>query len=93
MSSGRTVNVRANSSDDLAPSATYYIRGTHILEGNIDFAANLTLRVIRNADAARLGNALKPRRNVDAIAKNITVIDDDVADMDADAKFYQLILR
>jgi hypothetical protein len=65
---------------------------TQILEGNIDFAANLAIRVIGNADAARLGNPLKPRRNVDAIAKNIIVIDDDVADVDADAKFYPLIL-
>ena len=66
---------------------------THILEGDIDLAANLALCVIGNADAARLGNPFKPRCNVDTIAEDIIVIDDDVADMDADAKVDLLILR
>jgi len=41
----------------------------------------------------RLGNALQPRGNVDAIAKDIVVVDDDVADVNAYAKFDPYILR
>ncbi len=35
----------------------------------------------------------EPRGDVDAVAENIVVVDDDVADMDADAEFDPLILR
>ena len=45
------------------------------------------MRVIGDADAAGLRNSFKPRRDVDAVAKDIVVVDDDVADMDADPKF------
>ncbi len=43
--------------------------------------------VIRDADAAWLRDALKAGGDVDAIAENIIVVDDDVADMNANAKF------
>src|SRR4029453_4771478 len=39
-----------------------------------------------DTDATRLGQRLQPRRDVDAVAKNVIPIDDDVADVDADAK-------
>ena len=48
---------------------------------------------VRNADAARLGNALKPRRDIDAIAKDIVAIDDDVAHIDTDAELDLLVRR
>ena len=35
-------------------------------------------------DTARLGDAFDPRRDVDAVAKDILAFDDDVADIDAD---------
>ena len=38
-------------------------------------------------------DAFKARRNVDAVAENIVVVDDDVADVNADAKFDPGILR
>lgn len=56
-----------------------------IVVGHIDLAANLPVGVIRDANAAGIGNALQPRRDIDAVAEDIAVIDDDVADMDADA--------
>ncbi len=58
-----------------------------VLESDIDLAANLPVGVIGNADAAWLGDSLKPRCDVDTIAKNIVVVDDDVADVNANAKF------
>jgi hypothetical protein len=39
-----------------------------------------------DADLAGLGERLEPRRDVDAIAKNVIVLDDHVANVDADAK-------
>jgi hypothetical protein len=47
----------------------------------------LPLSVIGYANAARLRDALKPRSDVDTVAEDIAVIDDDITDMDADAKF------
>ena len=39
-----------------------------------------------DADLAGLGERLEPRRDVDAVAKDVLVLDDHVADIDADAK-------
>ena len=43
----------------------------HIRELDPDFAENLIVSRRRDADAARFGDALKPRRNIDAVAKNV----------------------
>ena len=48
--------------------------------------------VVGDADAAGVGDPLQPRGDIDAVAENIVVIDDDVADMDADAEFDPLRL-
>ena len=45
-------------------------------------ALHLSPDVLGNRDAAGLGDALDPRRDVDAIAKDIFAVDDDVADID-----------
>ena len=37
-------------------------------------------------DAAGLGDALDPRRDVDAVAEDVVALDDDVADIDPDPK-------
>ena len=49
--------------------------------------------VVGDADAARLSNSFQPRRDVDAVAKDIIFIDDDVADVNADAEFDPKFLR
>src|SRR5205085_1659018 len=46
-----------------------------------------TLRVIRDAHAARLCDTFKSGRNVSAIAENVVVVKNDVADVNADAEF------
>jgi hypothetical protein len=46
--------------------------------------AHLAERVFRDADAAGLGNAFQPRGDVDAIAVDVAVFDDDVAKVDTD---------
>ena len=45
------------------------------------------MRIIGDADAAWLGNSLKARCDVNTIAENIVVVDDDIADVNTDAKF------
>jgi len=59
----------------------------------VDLAANLALRVVREADAAGLCNPFKADGDIDAVAKYIVLIDDDVAEVNADAKFDPLDLR
>src|ERR1700687_3198843 len=45
------------------------------------------MSIIGNADAAWLSDSLKACGDVDTIAENIVVVDDDVADVNTDAKF------
>ena len=49
--------------------------------------------IIGDADAAGFRDPLQTRGDVDAIAKNIVLIDDDIADVYADTKFNPNILR
>jgi hypothetical protein len=55
---------------------------SQIVVDNIDLAANLPVGVIRDADATGFRDPLKARCNIDAIAKDIVVVDDDIADVD-----------
>jgi hypothetical protein len=43
--------------------------------------------VIGHTDPARLSDAFEAGSNVDPIPKNIIVVDNDIADVNADAKF------
>ena len=49
-----------------------------------DFARNLPPSVLGNRDSARLGDAFDPRR--DAVAKDVSALDDDIANVEADPK-------
>ena len=42
---------------------------------------------MRDGDAAGPGDAFEPRGDVDAVAEDVVVLDDDVAEIDADAEF------
>ena len=46
-------------------------------------ALHLPPSVLGNRDAAGFGDALDPRRDVDAVTKDVLALDDDVADIDA----------
>ncbi len=46
--------------------------------------------VLGNRDATRFGDAFNPRRHIDAVAKNILAIDDDVANVDANPELYRI---
>src|SRR5438128_546460 len=57
-----------------------------VLEGEVEAASRILLDASRNADAARISQAFEAGRNVDAVAKDVAVLDDDVANVDADAE-------
>jgi hypothetical protein len=83
----------------LNPPSSHWL--CNILEGlrpkvvacNFDLTPDLPIGVIRQANAARLGNAFKACGDIDAVAENVVVIKNDVTDMDTDAEFDPLILR
>ena len=45
------------------------------------------MRIVRDANRARQRNALEPRSDIDAVTEHVVVVEDDVADMNADAEF------
>jgi hypothetical protein len=65
----------------------------HIFESNVHLAADLSMSIIGNADATGLCNSLKAGSDIDAVTKNITVIENDVTDVNADAELNFDVLR
>ena len=64
-----------------------------ILEVEIQLVAYLIVHGAAQADPARIGQALEPCGQVHAVAIDVVALDDDVADVDADAKHYLLVFR
>jgi hypothetical protein len=59
----------------------------HVLERDVDLVAHLVAHNATDTDSARFSQCFEARREVDAIAEDIVLVDDDVAEVDADAKF------
>ena len=53
-------------------------------ELDFDTPAHVVVRRTRDGDASGLGDALEPRRDIDAVAKHVVPVDQDVAEMNAD---------
>jgi hypothetical protein len=64
-----------------------------VLEVYIELAAHLSVSIVRDANAARLGYSFKARSNIHTVPEYIVFLDDNVADMDANAEFNALVLR
>src|SRR5215831_3812053 len=62
-------------------------------KGEVEPACGILLHPRRDADPAGLGQAFEACRDVDAIAKDVAVLDDDVTDVDADAKLDAVVGR
>jgi hypothetical protein len=62
-----------------------------IVEAQRQLVADLAVRRGRNANRAGLGKRLQPGRDVDPVAEQIDAIDDDVADMHANAQLHRLV--
>jgi hypothetical protein len=81
---------RPRSSDAVDPHEPGDVLETlfaQILEGEVEPAGGVLLHPRRDADAAGVSQPFEPRGDIDPIAENVAVLDDDVADIDADAKF------
>jgi hypothetical protein len=63
-----------------------------ISEGERELVSDLIIRRARDAQAPRLAESLQAGGNVDAIAENVAVVDDDIAYIDTDAKNDALVL-
>jgi hypothetical protein len=64
----------------------------HVLEAEVELAGDLVVDRRRDEDAAGLGDALQPRGDVDAVAQQVVALDDDFAQVDADAEVHPLRL-
>jgi hypothetical protein len=50
----------------------------HIVEGDINLAANLSICVFGDADPAWFSDPFKPHRNIDPVTKDIVLFDNDI---------------
>ena len=66
---------------------------SHVIENDIDLAAYLPLRVVGDANASGFRDPFEPRGDVDAIAKYVVVVENDVADVNANPEFDPFVLR
>src|SRR5262249_2362743 len=57
-----------------------------VFEDEVELARGILLHPRRNADPARLGQGFETCRDIDPVAKDVSVLDDDVAHVDADAE-------
>ena len=64
-----------------------------VAKSEVEFAGSILLHARRDADAAWLGQAFKAGRDVDPVTEDVTVLDDDVALMDADPQFDAAVRR
>jgi len=64
-----------------------------VLESQAQLVEHIVADRAADANAAGLRQRLQTRRDVDAVTKNIVVIDDDVADVDADPEVDALLGR
>ncbi len=68
------------------PRNVLHLLLAHVLKAEAELVAHLIVNVARNANSARLGERLQPRRHVHAVAINIVVVADDIADIDSNAE-------
>ncbi|MEZ5864551.1 MAG: hypothetical protein R3D25_10985 [Geminicoccaceae bacterium] len=62
-------------------------------EHRIQLAAHLVVDGARDAEPARGREAFEPCRDIDPISQDVVAVDDDVAEIDADAKAQPLVFR
>src|SRR5207248_6461798 len=63
-----------------------------IFESHFELVAHRITDGARHENRSRIGNAFKPCRDVDAVAIDVAIFDDDIAQVDADAEFDAALL-
>src|SRR5712671_4098758 len=66
---------------------------TQILKRRTYLSTNLPVRIVGNANTTRLCDTFETHGNIDTITKDIIVFDDDITDVNANAKFDPFALR
>src|SRR5216684_1084515 len=84
--------IKSDSEDPHWPCDVLELPFAFILEGDIELAPNLPVRVIGDANATGLRQSLQTRCHIHAIAENVTSIDDDVADINANPELDALLI-
>jgi hypothetical protein len=79
--------------DPNRPRDVLQLMFARVWEVCIEFAAHLSVSVVGDADAPRLGDAFETRSNIHNVPEYVTVLDDNVADVDANAQFDASVLR
>jgi hypothetical protein len=70
----------------------YFAISERLISTN-QFVLYLLVDAAGDVNLARIGNTLKARGNIDAIAENVVCFDDNVAKIDANPKFNPMVLR
>ena len=65
----------------------------HVLEDEVELVADMVAHRAGHGDAAGPGDAFEPRGDIDPVAKDVVVLDDHVAKVDADAELDPAVLR
>ena len=59
----------------------------------VNLAPNLPVSIVGNADSTRLCDPFETHRNIDPVTKDVVVFDNNISDVNADAKFDPFALR
>src|SRR6266516_3448575 len=96
---GRQCGVRSWSTTQMYPINSHWPPDVlELLLADVDelgrhLALDLPMGILGQTNAAGLGKTLQPCRHVHAIPENVTTIEHDIPDIDADAKLDPLLLR
>src|SRR6266851_2014863 len=71
----------------------FYVLFAKVLVTQRKLGSDLPMNHVRNANAARLGETLQPRRDVNAVPVNLLALDHHIAKVDADAELHPALLR
>jgi len=64
--------------------ARYELLFAHITDIEVQLSIDLSISIFRDANATWLGEGLDPSCDIDAVAVDIALVDDDVTDIDRD---------
>src|ERR1700682_4258660 len=88
---GRAGGSRSDAIDPDRPGNILDLLLALVVEGEVELVAHLIEDHPADADAAWLGKRFQPGGDIDAVAIDVVVVADDVADIDADAKLNALV--
>src|SRR5205823_6063900 len=83
---------KSDSIDPYRASNVFEALVAQILERQIESVANVVAHCARHANSARFGQGFQPSRHIHTVAVDVAILDDDIAQIDADPKYHPLFL-